>query len=495
MKRLNIFWGILLSCVSCDSFLSETASDELIPESTQAFSELLLYEGYVSKEGCMNKITYYMDDDVENNYPESTYSSGYKDADLDAKLFYTWQPDAVNQVLNEATSAFVNTKGYVLWKDYYEYILGCNIILKYVDASIGTDLDKDYLKGEAYCLRAFHYFQLVNLYGWPYNDPRNDPKTSLGVPIITEPKIGELSFPRNTVEEVYDLIIEDIEHAVEYLDREKRISSKYRVSYLVAHLLASRIYLYMENWDKALEHARVVMNDRMLCDYTADQTGIVFRAENEDVLWMYGYVDNAWGVGTAYTSSAYVASNQLYALYDVDGLSDARKGYFFSADANNLVTVLKYSTSTKAYGQGLRATEAYLNAIEALLEQYKAGNSAAGTEALRLLNDFRTKRYIAIDGNGGTSIEMKSADELIEIYRLERRKELCYEGQRWFDLRRFGMPRIERFWSVDGISSEKYVLEEHDPMYVLEIPTYVTDYNSGIEPNEILPSERLPESL
>lgn len=135
-----------------------------------------------------------------------------------------------------------------------------------------------------------------------------------------------------------------------------------------------------------------------------------------------------------------------------------------------------------------------MNGIEALLEKYIKGDASAGAEAIRLLNDFRVKRYI-LAGEVSTDVTTTDANELMEIYRLERRKELCFEGQRWFDLRRYGMPQMERLWHVDGNTTEKYVLEEGDPMYVLEIPTYLMDLNPGLVPNESLPSPRLPEIL
>lgn len=500
MKKINILWIIVGLCWACDDFLSKTPPDEVTPESTKSFSELLLYEGYLAENEYVDNMTYYMDDDVENIFPQSSFlGSGYKDEHLWQKLFYTWQPLAVDQVLEDKGSTY-NAGGYVPWKNYYECILGCNLILKYVDESTGTDEDKNYLKGQAYFLRAFYYFQLVNIYGWPYNDKKSDPSVNLGVPIITQPEIGELVFPRNTVAEVYKLIVEDIENAVLLLDKEQREAVKYRVTYLPAHLLASRIYLYMNNWKEALKHARYVMERKSLCDYTGVaegdyETKYVFREGNEDIIWLFGSRRNWWGYSDASSlSDAFMASSKLYACFEEDGLTDKRKDYFFFLK-DNLISVKKYNKNSINYGQGFRATEAYLNAIEALLMQYKEGDKGAGDEALELLNDFRRTRYVSRDGTVQPDVEMGTADELLDIYKLERRKELCFEGQRWFDLRRYGMPRLERVWTPDGTTQEVYVLEESDPMYVQDIPSMVTDLNPGIEPNKSLSGQRLPVSL
>ncbi|WP_303180976.1 RagB/SusD family nutrient uptake outer membrane protein [uncultured Butyricimonas sp.] len=500
MRKLNILWIIVSLCCACDDFLSKTQPDELTPESTQSFSEMLLEEGYIPDTEAIDKMLQYMDDDVENRLTTST--SGYTAAHIRNKLFYTWQPDAVNQIIDETGVSSYSIKGWVPWKSYYKYILGCNLILKYADNSVGIDEDKDYLKGQAYVLRAYYYFQLINTYAWPYNDTKHKPEESLGVPIITKPEIGELAFPRNTVAEVYDLIVSDIETGIALLDKEKREVTKFRIMHLSAHAIASRIYLYMEEWDKALEHARYVMERREIADFTGFSdtdysTKYLFRLDNDELLWVFGYRTNWWEATSTYAaSSAFTPSSDLFKKYDVEGLTDKRKTYFFNTKATDkLTSVTKYSLSLSiSKNQGIRVTEVYLNGIEALLEKYIKGDASAGAEAIRLLNDFRVKRYI-LAGEVSTDVTTTDANELMEIYRLERRKELCFEGQRWFDLRRYGMPQMERLWHVDGNTTEKYVLEEGDPMYVLEIPTYLMDLNPGLVPNESLPSPRLPEIL
>ena len=61
---------------------------------------------------------------------------------------------------------------------------------------------------------------------------------------------------------------------------------------------------------------------------------------------------------------------------------------------------------------------------------------------------------------------------------LERRKELCYEGHRWFDLKRNGAPEIVHYFN-----GEKYVLEQNDLRYVLQIPDNELINNPEIEKN------------
>ena len=64
-------------------------------------------------------------------------------------------------------------------------------------------------------------------------------------------------------------------------------------------------------------------------------------------------------------------------------------------------------------------------------------------DAITAMNTLLEKRY---DRGNAPSFSGLSGDALITQIREERRKELCYEGQRWFDLRRYGMPSIQHKW-------------------------------------------------
>ncbi|WP_297904222.1 RagB/SusD family nutrient uptake outer membrane protein [uncultured Parabacteroides sp.] len=92
----------------------------------------------------------------------------------------------------------------------------------------------DNFLGEAYFLRAFNYFAMVKRYG--------------GIPIIKEVQnfpeqnLEELQVPRNTEQEVYDFIAEDLNKAIELLPETS--VSKGRVNKNVAYALLSRAMLY-----------------------------------------------------------------------------------------------------------------------------------------------------------------------------------------------------------------------------------------------------------
>ena len=122
----------------------------------------------------------------------------------------------------------------------------------------------------------------------------------------------------------------------------------------------------------------------------------------------------------------------------------------------------------------LRISEAYLNRAEAYAHE-KDGRVAA----LADLNKLRRNRIV-----GYTDVEITDATTLLEEIRLERRKELCFEEQRWFDLRRYGMPSIShRFRAKKTDPWKVYTLKEKDPLYTLPIPNEAILQNRLLEQN------------
>ena len=81
---------------------------------------------------------------------------------------------------------------------------------------------------------------------------------------------------------------------------------------------------------------------------------------------------------------------------------------------------------------------------------FKEGNAAARTEAEKALTDLRTKRMPAEYATVG----INNADELVTFTREERRRELCFENHRWFDLRRYGMPEIKHTWHASATDTK-----------------------------------------
>nr|WP_238315141.1 RagB/SusD family nutrient uptake outer membrane protein [Segatella maculosa] len=169
--------------------------------------------------------------------------------------YYTWQARSGQ---NETYTGY-NTENQS-WQDYYNRINVANNII--AEAAVlkeaGEEGRRGRLKvdGEARFLRAYYYFMLVNMYGKPYSATAT---TDLGVPLKTTEVVEDRRFGRNTVQECYDLILTDLQTAETELAEYGAQRSKYRADATAVRLLLSRVYLYMQYWDKAAEYARKVI--------------------------------------------------------------------------------------------------------------------------------------------------------------------------------------------------------------------------------------------
>lgn len=176
-----------------------------------------------------------------------------------------------------------SSTSYFLWDLFYSNIKTSNDILASLPAEVTDPLLKSY-KGQALASRAFGYLNLVQIYQFTYKGHEND----LAVPIVTEETTPEeaANNPRATVQEVYDLIINDLSQAIELLDGFSR-AGKEVINQNVAYGLRARANLNMENWETAADDALKAMDG----DFTPYTIADVSKPSFNDIAassWIWG---------------------------------------------------------------------------------------------------------------------------------------------------------------------------------------------------------------
>lgn len=177
-------------------------------------------------------------------------------------------------------------------------------------------------------------------------------------------------------------------------------------------------------------------------------------------------------------------SKALLRLYDS---SDARRNIFFSDMSFLYYKYWMAKRGTQEQGFVWRTAELYLNRAEAYAAKYMAGDNSCGQKAADDLDALRSKRL-----SNFVAYTLTTPAALMEFCHEERRRELCFESHRWFDLRRYGMPSIEHTWYDASGNRTVYTLKEKDLGYVLPIPQDAMDTNSALKQNELAP-ERVGE--
>lgn len=139
---------------------------------------------------------------------------------------------------------------YFIWNQCYKNIKAANDVLKSVDLENLSDVAKSYV-GQAYAMRAFEYFTLIQLYQFSYKGHED----AAGVPIVTEKTAeAEANNPRAAVKDVYKQIMDDLNTAIDYLTDSR--SAKSEINRQVAYGLRARVNLVMQNWSDAAADAQ-----------------------------------------------------------------------------------------------------------------------------------------------------------------------------------------------------------------------------------------------
>lgn len=242
----------LFSSTSCCKFLEESSKDMIRPVTATHYKELLQGEGYFKD---MYKHGWFVDlmtDDIsvlQYSLPVQLENSKLKES----ALAYKWAPNIEH---DEGTIRDF------LFKHLYKNALTANIILEMVPSLKEDDGNKDVVIGQAYFHRAYAYFVLANLYAQAYNEAK---PTDLCVPLVLSSEPSLTKHPRATMEEVWGQIRSDIKLAVEYLRKDKMTRGTHEVNLKAALLLASRIFLYTEQYAEVQQYSEEFLthNDKL----------------------------------------------------------------------------------------------------------------------------------------------------------------------------------------------------------------------------------------
>lgn len=490
---------ILFGCASCSDFLEEYSQDLTYARTAADLDEILVGEGYmpVAKQSELVSLqgAYYfpwihlMTDDVL----EHVYYGNLQREGLSA--FYTWAPYPYTNEEGEMVKD--NT-----WERLYKHISVVNVILKKSEGIHDFPEEIERIQGECYFLRAVYYYYLINFYAKPYAKATAD--TDLGVTIKTTEYIEDIYFTRNTVAEVYKQILEDLASAKRLLQGKKK-KTVYRADYHAVQAFLSRIYLYMEEYDNVISAADSVLAANYgLLDYNT-----------------LSLSTDTWGTLQP-TSTTYKDSPEIIFSQGGNAINDLMKGdmyqistdllELFQKDANDLrqkfciYETMYYETlyvprKLAKPEDGMVSSECLIRLPEVLLNKAEAlALIGKDVEARAVLERLREKRIVAANY---TPVNY-SGNELIHFIRDERRRELCFEGHRWFDLRRYAVNsrcpfqtevlhdkyEVNANWEVEYQGTYRLKrYNENSASYVLPVPQHVIEFNRG----EIKDNDPRPE--
>ena len=340
-----------------------------------------------------------------------------------------------------------------LWRGPWPGILSSNIIIKTAPELNIDETIKNRCLGQAYFLRAHYYFILVRFFG--------------DVPLVTEPQDvnGDLYPARAPKTEIYKLIISDLEKAIQFLPTKQQYgdSDKGRASKGAAIGALAKVYLTLGQWQKVVDLTTQLegMGYTLNTDYSdnfninkensveslfevqyASDGGYDFWSNENQASWTStfmgprgaNFVGGGWGWNQP--------TQEFVNSYET-GDKRKEKTIFYEGcpDYDGKEYKANYSLTgynVKKFLVPLSAFPSYDNSplnfpimrySEVLLMKAEALNELGQTSlAIVPLNLVRGRAGLAAVTSGLSQTAFR--DKVLH----ERRMELAFEGQRWFDL-------------------------------------------------------------
>lgn len=422
-------------------------------------------------------------------------ASHYVSWDGMTDIGYTHQPQSAESFILQGQFDGLNERVSNDWDNLYAGVHAANSFLANVDRveTTNTALIND-LKGQVKTLRAYFYTRLAALYG--------------DVPLVTTELTLEESktLTRTPVAQVWDFISTELTEAADLLPTTQK--DKGRITKGAALGILSRAMLYAGRYQDAADAAQAVMDLKVYSLYPSYQNLFSYAAENnKEVILDIQFIDDAYSNNIFSTlaqssmnsKSLYVPTKNLVDAYEMTNglaISDPASGFDPYDPYANRDPRLSYSVfvpgdilpNGKVFdpspdsntGDAVGSTfvvsptgfnlKKYVN-VEDLADPGNCGINLilmryaeillTYAEAKVELNQIDNSVYDAIneirqrpDVNMPPITTGKSQDELRTIVRHERLVELAFEGQRFFDIRRWNIGEDVMPGKVYGMTYE-----------------------------------------
>ncbi|UII23488.1 RagB/SusD family nutrient uptake outer membrane protein [Fulvivirga ligni] len=318
------------------------------------------------------------------------------------------------------------------WNNCYQVVSRINRVLDAIERltaeGVVTEADVAQSKAELLAIRALSHFDLWRIFSTKYNP------SALAIPYMALPEGLQVDIKpeRETTESVFTKIKADLAEAQNLMP--DGFDSPTRITDLAISALRARVALYSEDWDDAITFSTQVIDNMELAG--ADDLKNVFSdVSNEGIVFELLRVSGDERVGTLFTDTNgdifFNPSNEIISVYD--SVNDARFDAYIEDDRTEADRdqVIKYPGKVgldklndikifRVAEQFLIRAEAYANN-----NQTSLGNAD--------LNTLRANRI------SGWVNQSYSQSDLLDEIMLERRRELAFEGHRFFDLKRRGL--------------------------------------------------------
>jgi hypothetical protein len=431
-----------LSVAGCDQFLEPKPTDVLAPENFyRSAADAVSAVNSVYSQSQWVYFWIWYESDVASDDAFATPNYG---ADGHQLASYTFDP----------TLWSIND----LWTNAYITINKANIVLDRVPPIVMDVAERNRVLGEAHYLRALMYFQLVRMFG--------------DVPLMEQEakSVADARIARTPAAQVYALIVSDLQTAMNDLSPSYSGADLGRATSGAATSLLAKVYLNQKDYNNAAKYAGQVMssgqyslNARWLDNFKISDEFVnpesIFEINYgapEQTPGVVGSVQTLFTLPSGFPGGdAYgliQVNPDLIALYSANDQRGNGATYMTSPYTTALGDVVTWGVPNgAAFHKWIDETDSkdmtarswqqmpnnwiiqrYADVVLIYAEAVSSGGTATNGTAEAALNQIRARGGIStVSGLGSAA--------LTDSIRVERRREFAFEGQRWFDLSRWGI--------------------------------------------------------
>jgi hypothetical protein len=444
---------VVITSISCNKDLHETPIG-IITEGISPTNASVTYSvttSYQLLSSTLNIIGNWGWDDgtvLRNDFVLQDIASG----DMQKK----WNPDGDQAWMDQfsdfsftASNAGINGQ----WSYDFDGIARANTAISYLtDAALTAKLAIDeptrkYLLGQVYFLRAFYYFDLVNLYG--------------DVPLILTP-LKSFADAYNvakseTKANVYIQISKDLDEAKTLIPTGKysNATEKWRVSEGAVLALQAKVALYNQKWDVVISTvtAMEALNYYSLNANYFDNFSVAKKFADNEVIFAYNHesltVPRSGNGICALAGWGFIApTTNFISAFEAN---DPRLDYTVDIASQNVYKFFGTLTSENKGNDDAPSNKIYIRWADVMLWKAEALiETGVNPAAIALINQVRERARLSITATGtyppvGTLPDRNVAStdkaQIKDWLVSERRVELGFESQRFNDLKRWNLAK------------------------------------------------------
>jgi hypothetical protein len=346
-----------------------------------------------------------------------------------------------------------------------------NIVLLNADNASGDRVKANQLKAEAYILRAYLHFLLINLYAKAYNPATA--ATDGGIPYVMDNDIATPN-KKSTVAEVYADMLADIDAALQLNALPDNNINSMRVGKGFAYAVKAKVLLFMRNYKDAI---------------TAADASLAVNSTLDDYR---RFLKAPLGTGVVSRTGPKAVENLFYAAYDqvapalqsptIETLADNFEAGNIIRDSTALMIANPISAVpgskiwwTTPFGTntaGLSTQDMYLVKAESLIRTQQVN---AGIDVLNYLRQRRIYPYLPLVA----ATEAQAMGYLMKTARSEH----LFTYQNFADLKRWNTEDAYKQTIKRTVGGKTYELKPESKLWIFPFPQSATNYNANLTQN------------